>query len=195
MMACAELVQESCARYAGRFEHGEYTSDLDTSLKQACTCQSAWSSGHGEPGFKLTEDPDTVRAPDVAFVSAERLAGLGRVRGYFLGLDLAVEVISPHDLYTEVAEKVDEWLEHGTRMVVVTDPRRQTVAVHRPGQLVRILGMDDVPTARTSSRAGGCRASSSHRSRTRSPPGARQARGHGRYVDGRARLGHMTAVI
>jgi Uma2 family endonuclease len=51
-------------------------------------------------------------------------------------------VISPNDLYDEVEEKVGEWLAHGTRMVLVVNPRR-SVAVHRPGRDVRILGMDD----------------------------------------------------
>ena len=68
----------------GGFEHGEYTSDLDTSLKQHVRANRLGQVVTGK-GFKLTEDPDTVRAPDVAFVSAERLAGLGRVRGCFPG--------------------------------------------------------------------------------------------------------------
>jgi Uma2 family endonuclease len=98
----------------------------------------------GEPGFRLTTDPDTVRAPDVAFVRHDRLPVGEAARGFFQGApDLAVEVISPNDLYTEVDEKVGEWLEHGTRMVFVVNPRRQTVAVHRPGQPVRVLGIDD----------------------------------------------------
>ena len=54
-----------------------------------------------------------------------------------------MEVISPNDLYTEVDEKITEWLAYGTRMVLVVDPRRRTVAVHRPGQAVRIFGVDD----------------------------------------------------
>ncbi len=53
--------------------------------------------------------------------------------------DLAVEVISPYDLYTEVDEKVAMWLEHGTRMVCIVNPRRRTVAVHRAGGGVRLL--------------------------------------------------------
>ena len=98
----------------------------------------------GDPGFLLTADPDTVRAPDVAFIRRERMpAGLSR-RGYFPGApDLAVEVISPNDLYTEVDEKVAEWLEHGTRMVLVVNPRRKSVAMHRPGRDVRMLGVED----------------------------------------------------
>jgi len=86
-----------------------------------------------------------VRAADVAFVRRERLEGVGRVRGYWDGApDLAVEVISPNDLYTEVDEKVAEWLEYGTRLVFVVNPRRRTVAVHRPGQPVRILSENDL---------------------------------------------------
>jgi Uma2 family endonuclease len=75
----------------------------------------------------------------------ERLPiGVAR-RGYFRGApDLAIEVISPNDLYDEVDEKVAEWLEHGTRMVIVVNPRRKRVAVHRPGRDVRILGVEDI---------------------------------------------------
>jgi len=97
-----------------------------------------------ETGFRLTTDPDTVRAPDVAFVRRDRLPTGDAAERYFEGApDLAVEVISPNDLYTEVDEKVAEWLEHGTQLVFVVNPRRRTVAVHRPGQPVRILGTDD----------------------------------------------------
>jgi Uma2 family endonuclease len=56
-------------------------------------------------------------------------------------------VISPNDRYTEVDEKVAEWLEHGTRLVFVVNPRRRTVAVHRADGSVRILGVDDTLTA------------------------------------------------
>jgi Uma2 family endonuclease len=98
-----------------------------------------------ETGFVLMSDPDTVRAPDVAFLRRERLTEGRSPRGYIRGApDLAVEVISPSDRYTEVAEKIAEWLEHGVRMVVVVDPRRKTVDVHRPGQPTRTLGMNDV---------------------------------------------------
>jgi len=99
----------------------------------------------GVCGFQLESNPDTVRAPDVAFLRPERVPKRGSMWGYFPGApDLAVEVISPNDLYTEVDEKVAEWLEHGTQIVFVVNPRRMTVAIHRPGQPVHIAGMDDV---------------------------------------------------
>jgi len=125
------------------FEHGGLTIAFGGSLDRHVRTHRL-GQVVGEVGFQLTTDPDTVRAPDVAFVRRERLPE-SPVRGYWPGApDLVVEVISPNDLYTEVDEKVAEWLEHGVRLVFVVNPRRRTVAVHRPGRPVRILGMDDV---------------------------------------------------
>ena len=52
--------------------------------------------------------------------------------GFFPGPpDIAIEVISPNDLYTEVDEKVADYLAAGTLAVIVVNPRRRTVRVHR----------------------------------------------------------------
>ena len=84
-------------------------------------------------GFRLETNPDTVLAPDAAFVRQERVEAVGDGDGFFPGApDLAVEVISPSDRYTEVDEKVAEWLAADTLMVVVVNPRNRTVRVHRP---------------------------------------------------------------
>ncbi len=93
-------------------------------------------------GFLVATDPDTVLAPDVAFVRAERL--VAAPSGYHRGApDLAVEIVSPNDRYTEVDEKVAAWLDHGTRMVVVVNPRRRELAVHRSVTAVRQLTIED----------------------------------------------------
>jgi Uma2 family endonuclease len=85
-----------------------------------------------ETGFRLATDPDTVRAPDVAFVSRARVETVGEVEGFWpRAPDLAVEVISPGDGYTEVEEKIFAWLDAGTKMVVVVNPRQQSVTVYR----------------------------------------------------------------
>ncbi len=97
-----------------------------------------------ETGFKLSSNPDTVRAPDAAFISQGRLDEAGPVQGYWLGApDLVAEVVSPHDLYTEVSEKVAEWLSAGCRMVVVVNPRTEQVLVHALNADVKVLGVDD----------------------------------------------------
>ena len=102
-----------------------------------------------ETGFVLSRDPDTVRAPDVAFVSKERLVDLNR-KGYFPGApDLAVEVVSPGDVYAEdyyiaVEEKVAEWLAAGSRLVWVVNPRQRTLKVHRSLTDITVLTEADV---------------------------------------------------
>ncbi|HLH24176.1 MAG TPA: Uma2 family endonuclease [Chloroflexota bacterium] len=98
-----------------------------------------------DAGFLLATDPDIVRLPDVAFVTRERADAAGRVRGFWVGApDLAIEIISPNDLYGEVDEKVADYLEYGTRLVLVANPRRCTVAAHRPGQPVQMYAGDDI---------------------------------------------------
>ena len=98
-----------------------------------------------ETGFRIETDPDTVLAPDAAFVNADREAQAEGDAGYFPGApDLAVEVISPNDRYSEVATKVQKYLSAGTRMVVVVDPPKRTVIVHRSHADVLILKETDV---------------------------------------------------
>ena len=97
----------------------------------------------GEPGFLLATKPDTVRAPDAAFVRAERVKGT--IRGYFPGApDLAVEVLSPDDRAGEVRRKVAEWLQAGALAVWVVDPKRRTVTVHESGRPPVRLGATEV---------------------------------------------------
>jgi Uma2 family endonuclease len=128
----------------GGWEHGYESIRVAASLAPHVIRHKMGGVAGADTGFRLSTTPDTVRVPDLAFVRLDRLPSGAARRGYFQGApDLAVEVISPNDLYTEVEEKVAEWLEHGTLMVLVVNPRRQTVAVHRPGQPVRMLGVDD----------------------------------------------------
>ena len=93
-----------------------------------------------ETGFLLQRGPDTVRAPDVAFVAAERL-GTGEIPTGFLEMapDLVVEVVSPSDSANAVQAKVDDWLGAGTRLVWVVDPETRSVTVHRPARPGAVL--------------------------------------------------------
>jgi len=96
-------------------------------------------------GFVLARDPDTVRGPDVAYVSSERLATGVTDGPFFEGApDLAVEILSPSNRPREVAEKIREYLEAGAGRVWVVDPKRKTVTVHGPARTPRTFGPDDV---------------------------------------------------
>lgn len=84
-----------------------------------------------ETGFVLRRDPDTVRAPDAAFVSSARLPA-APTRGYLDGApDLAVEVISLDDRPGELLTKIGEWLDAGATLVWVIAPQQRTVRVYR----------------------------------------------------------------
>ena len=84
-----------------------------------------------DTGFKIASDPDTVRAPDLAFVDRTRVAQIPR-RGYAaLAPDLVAEILSPDDRPGEVLAKAGEWLEVGVRLVWVIDPDRQVASVYR----------------------------------------------------------------
>ncbi|MCC6627873.1 MAG: Uma2 family endonuclease [Chloroflexi bacterium] len=125
-------------------EHGGIVVAIAASLGPYVQSHRLGRVRAGEPGYHLASDPDTVRAADVAFISRERLGAAGRLTGYRSGApDLVVEVISPNDLYTEVDDKVALWLAHGTRMVIVVNPRRRTAAVYRSPTAVRILTETD----------------------------------------------------
>ena len=97
-----------------------------------------------ETGFRLRRDPDSVRAPDLSFVVAGRVPA-GRRSRYFDGYpDLAVEVLSPDDRASEIAQKLSEYLAAGTARIWIIDPASRTVTVHRAGGDAHTYSDDDV---------------------------------------------------
>lgn len=97
-----------------------------------------------ETGFVLARDPDTVRAPDAAFVSLERFTNTPRRGPYFEGApDLAVEVKSPGNSDTELAAKLHDYLAAGARAVWIVDPARQEITIHGPGRAPETLSRND----------------------------------------------------
>ncbi|MGH7696173.1 MAG: Uma2 family endonuclease [Gemmatimonadaceae bacterium] len=95
-----------------------------------------------DTGFKIESDPDTVRAPDVAYLSTASLGAVTR-RGYAaIAPDLAAEVVSPDDRAGDVLSKVATWLSAGSRLVWVVDPDREEVRVYRPDGSATIVAGD-----------------------------------------------------
>ncbi|MFN0180235.1 MAG: Uma2 family endonuclease [Gemmatimonadales bacterium] len=87
-----------------------------------------------ETGYWLASEPDDVRAPDVSFISIERLLKERVINGWGSEPpDLAVEVMSPNDRESDIADKVDAYLASGVLRVWVVRPEQKTVTVHRPG--------------------------------------------------------------
>jgi Uma2 family endonuclease len=104
-----ELIRMTPAGY----EHGSIIINISTPLAIFVSRAGLGRVCGAETGFHIAYDPDTVRAPDVAFVAADRLPS-PLPKGFFPGPpDLAVEVISPDDRDSEVLSKVQNWLEAG----------------------------------------------------------------------------------
>jgi Uma2 family endonuclease len=97
-----------------------------------------------EGGFLLGRNPDTVRAPDLAFIQASRITPAASGLGWIPVVpDLVAEVVSSGDRPGEVADKVRMWLDAGVRLVWVAFPERKAIEVHRPGQPVSTLSVED----------------------------------------------------
>jgi Uma2 family endonuclease len=126
------------------FEHGAVVVRL-ASLLHTCTRLKALGTIVVETGFKLASNPDTVRGPDIAFVSQERLATMRR-RGFVNGPpDLAIEVLLPDDRPGEIRKKIGEYLTRGASLVVIVDPDEKAVDVHRRGgSVTTLMNLDDV---------------------------------------------------
>ncbi len=133
--------------------HGEIAATLSGLLFAHVRARGLGRVYAAETGFRLASDPDTVRAPDVAFVRRERVAATGRIEGFRSGApDLAAEVVSPGDTHAEVEEKVFDWLDAGCRLVLVVLPQTRTVTCYRSRGDIRVLvegesleGADVVP--------------------------------------------------
>lgn len=122
------------------FDHGAIISNLQFLLVQHVKKHRLGVVLGAETGFLLARNPDTVRAADIAFVTAVRVPAGPRPEGYFPGApDLAVEVVSPRDTLADVEDKVDDYLKAGSSLVWVINPRRRTVTVHRPNQPPTLL--------------------------------------------------------
>ena len=126
------------------FEHGAVIMNLAVPLGAHVKAHGLGVVLGAETGFVLKRNPDVVRGADVAFVQASRIpAGRLPVKFWEGAPDLAVEVVSPDDTLNEVEEKVEDYLDAGTRLVWVVDPRRKTVTVHRPGAQPVVLRAGD----------------------------------------------------
>ena len=125
------------------FDHGAVVMNVAAPLAQYVRRRGLGVVCGAETGFVLARRPDTVLAPDAAFVRRERIPVSGRPAAFWEGApDLAVEVVSPGGTRPEVAAKVASWLAAGTRVVWVVDPGRRSVTVHEPGAPPRRLAAD-----------------------------------------------------
>lgn len=120
--------------------HGSVGSRIDRRIGSFVEAHQLGEVLVGDVGFKLGEH--TVRAPDVAFLTRDRLCETPMpVRGFYPGApDLAVEVLSPDDSAGELLRKATRFIEAGTRLVWIVDPRRRVVTIIRRSGPIALVG-------------------------------------------------------
>ena len=100
-----------------------------------------------ETGVFLQHDPDTVRAPDAAFIAKDRIPPDGIPTGFLDTIpDLVVEVVSPSDRAGQVHEKIEQWIKHGVKLVWLVHPERRSITVYRSVREVQVLHEGDTLT-------------------------------------------------
>jgi Uma2 family endonuclease len=125
-------------------EHGVVIMNLAAPLAQHVKANNLGVVFGAETGFKIAENPDTVLAPDIAFICRERIPESGIPKEYWRGApDLAVEVLSPGDAPRKVEEKVAVWLSAGAKLVWTVNPKRKTVTIHRATKNASTLSEND----------------------------------------------------
>ena len=126
------------------FDHGRIESLFSAFLTIHVTTNQLGQVASGDPGFIIARNPDTVIAPDIAYISHERLkSAISTDRFLTIAPDLVAEIVSPNDRPREVQEKVERWLQFGVQAVVVIDPKSQTLTVHQSLDQKRIYGLDN----------------------------------------------------
>ena len=125
-------------------EHGHIAGIFITYLNLHIRPQRLGRTGGTDVGVMVGRNPDTVREPDVYFISSERLPLELRVQGYLEVVpEIVVEIISPNDTQQSVNDKTTMWLAHGVSMAVEVYPAERAVMVHRSGVPAVTLTGDD----------------------------------------------------
>ncbi len=98
--------------------------------------------------YRCYDDPNRVRIPDASYIRPGRLEGGKIPLGYLtVPPDLAVEVVSPSDHYTDVEDKAEEYLAAGVAVVWVINPTNRSVRIFRQDARPEQIGPNDELTA------------------------------------------------
>ena len=125
-------------------EHGDIEVKLIVRLGSFVEAHGLGRVLPGDAGVRLERDPDTVRGPDVAFLSSRGQALPSLAKGYTEVVpDLVAEIVSPSNSRREMHEKALMWRSFGVRLVWVVHPSTRSVDVYEEDGTVSTLIEDD----------------------------------------------------
>jgi Uma2 family endonuclease len=121
-------------------EHGQIAERISRRLGNHVESNHLGATYAAETGFRIGTSPDTVGAPDAAYVSHSRLKSVEPTSGYLaLAPDLVVEVVSPSDSSSDVEAKAEQWLNAGTLVVIVADPSNLSLRIYENATQISVL--------------------------------------------------------
>ena len=131
-------------KLAAGMRHGDIAGSLIGEIRNYVRPRRMGRVGGTDAGILLERNPDTVREPDVYYISAEKLPLDVVVNGYYESApDLVAEVLSPSDTRPEFDAKIQMWLDFGVRLVIAIYPETRNIATHQPGRPPVTLGYGD----------------------------------------------------
>ncbi len=126
------------------WRHGEIVLTIGMLLKLYARQHAGWSVAVADPGVRLSRNPDKLRGPDVGMVRTHRAPTGKGVSGWLDGApDLAVEVLSDGQTFSEMTRKALDYIAGGAQMVWLVDPEPRRMVLFTPPNQVRILGPDE----------------------------------------------------
>jgi Uma2 family endonuclease len=120
-------------------EHGRVTMELGSRIASHARQHGLGAVYAAETGFLIATEPDTVRAPDCAFIAEGRVPPRGESGFVRVVPDLVAETVSPNDTASEISDKVQQWLQTGCRVMWVVDPQAKTATVCEPGGRAEVI--------------------------------------------------------
>ncbi len=111
-------------------QHGLIGSNAGYFIRKYLEANPIGHCFNSDTGFILSMEPSIVRAPDVSFVRTERLPDVPT--GYIpVPPDIAMEIVSPTDRFNDVQQKVRDYLEAGTTVIWLIQPRTRSLTIYR----------------------------------------------------------------
>ena len=131
-------------KVAAGIRHGDIAFALGAEIRTYVRPRRMGRVGGTDSGILLERNPDTVREPDVYYISAEKLPLDVVVNGYYESIpDLVAEILSPSDTRQEFDAKIQMWLNFGVRLVLAIYPETRHITTHQPGRPPVTLGYGD----------------------------------------------------
>ena len=127
-------------------DHGGIEHAIDMEIGPFVRARKLGKMRVGEVGIYIRRNPDRVRAADVLFISNERYAQKSSSGFLDVAPDLIVEVVSPHDRWSAIMQKLRDYFSIGVRLVWVVNPNTRSVFAYRSLTDVREFAeTDDLP--------------------------------------------------